>query len=155
EGKTQQEAAQQLGWRLGTLATRVLRGRELLRSRLTRRGLALSAAGLTVALTQEAVSAAPSTALVASIVGYAVPTATGAAGAVPVPIKVLVTGVVQTMMYTKIRKALLVACAVILLGGAVLFWRTTDTAAEPAVVPVPITARGSEGGKGEPNKDHQ
>lgn len=40
EGLTQEEAARQLGWPLGTLKCRVKRGRELLRTRLARRGLA-------------------------------------------------------------------------------------------------------------------
>jgi RNA polymerase sigma factor (sigma-70 family) len=44
EGRTRDEAAQQLGWSLGTFKRRLERGRNLLRSRLTRRGLALSAA---------------------------------------------------------------------------------------------------------------
>src|SRR5215470_14070830 len=42
EGKTQEEAAAQLGWRKGTLKERVHRARDLLRGRLTRRGLTLS-----------------------------------------------------------------------------------------------------------------
>jgi RNA polymerase sigma factor (sigma-70 family) len=41
EGKTQDEAAQQLGWTLGALRGRLQRGRERLRSMLERRGLTL------------------------------------------------------------------------------------------------------------------
>jgi RNA polymerase sigma factor (sigma-70 family) len=44
EGATRDEAARQLGWPLGTLKSRVERGRELLRARLTRRGLTLGVA---------------------------------------------------------------------------------------------------------------
>jgi len=40
EGKTQDEAAHQLGWTSGMLRGRLLRGRDLLRGRLSRRGLA-------------------------------------------------------------------------------------------------------------------
>ena len=49
QGRTQAEAAEALGWPLGTVQIRLHRGRERLRSRLTRRGagaLALTAAGL-------------------------------------------------------------------------------------------------------------
>jgi RNA polymerase sigma factor (sigma-70 family) len=44
EGATRDEAARQLGWSLATLKRRLTRGRELLRARLARRGLTLSAA---------------------------------------------------------------------------------------------------------------
>jgi RNA polymerase sigma factor (sigma-70 family) len=44
EGRTHEQAALQLGWTAGTVRGRVNRGRELLRGRLTRRGLAVPAA---------------------------------------------------------------------------------------------------------------
>jgi RNA polymerase sigma factor (sigma-70 family) len=43
EGKTRDEAARQLGWSLGTLKRRLEQGRDRLRRRLDRRGLALAA----------------------------------------------------------------------------------------------------------------
>jgi RNA polymerase sigma factor (sigma-70 family) len=59
EGQTNEEAARQLRWPLGTLKVRLLRGREMLRSRLVRRGLALSAVALTTALSAQAAPALP------------------------------------------------------------------------------------------------
>src|SRR5262249_43430674 len=56
EGKTNAEAARQLHWPLGTLQIRLLRAREVLRQRLTQRGIALSAGGLVCLLTQEVTS---------------------------------------------------------------------------------------------------
>src|SRR5262249_57568570 len=44
QGLTRDEAALRLGWTLGTLKRRLERGRNLMRVRLTRRGLALTAA---------------------------------------------------------------------------------------------------------------
>src|SRR5262249_28151357 len=44
EGRTQDEAARQLGWSLNTLRRRVARGRRLLEARLRGRGVTLSAA---------------------------------------------------------------------------------------------------------------
>lgn len=49
EGKTRDQAARQLGWTKGAVRGRLNRGRELLRRRLTRRGLALSAGLVTTA----------------------------------------------------------------------------------------------------------
>ncbi|MFO0956174.1 MAG: sigma-70 family RNA polymerase sigma factor [Isosphaeraceae bacterium] len=54
EGLTQEAAAASLGCPLGTLKSRLARGRELLRGRLKRRGVALSAALLYFLLTEEA-----------------------------------------------------------------------------------------------------
>jgi RNA polymerase sigma factor (sigma-70 family) len=59
EGQTNEEAARQLHWPVGTLKVRLLRGREMLRSRLVRRGLALSAAALATALSAEAAPVLP------------------------------------------------------------------------------------------------
>jgi len=57
EGKTNEEAAEILRWPVGTVKGRLSRARELLRSRLTRRGLALSATLLVTALSNGTVVA--------------------------------------------------------------------------------------------------
>src|SRR5262249_57388402 len=59
------EAAEQLGWTLGTLKMRLERGRRLLRTRLARRGLTVSAALLAVLLAQHT-TASPVPALLAT-----------------------------------------------------------------------------------------
>ena len=53
EGKTQEEAARQLGVPQGTVASRLVRGREKLRRRLTRRGYTVSPGLITAALSCE------------------------------------------------------------------------------------------------------
>ena len=53
EGLTQHQAAQQLGWPLGTVQSRLARGRERLRARLARRGLAPSTAVLVLPVSSE------------------------------------------------------------------------------------------------------
>jgi RNA polymerase sigma factor (sigma-70 family) len=57
EGKTNEEVAELLHWPVGTVKGRLSRARDLLRSRLTRRGLALSAAFLVTALSSGTVIA--------------------------------------------------------------------------------------------------
>jgi RNA polymerase sigma factor (sigma-70 family) len=158
EGRTQQEAAQLLGWRPGTLATRVLRGRARLRALLARRGVALSSAGLTVALAQGLASAEVPAALVGSTIAHAVAVAAGsaAAGAVPVSIQILVTGVLRTMKLAKIRKTLVVAVIAVLLAGVALLWQQGHvgaTVAEPVAEKQPVAVPLPQGDKADAKKD--
>jgi RNA polymerase sigma factor (sigma-70 family) len=57
QGKTNAEAARQLGCPRGTILSRLARARERLRGRLTRRGLTLSVAGLAAILAPKSVAA--------------------------------------------------------------------------------------------------
>jgi RNA polymerase sigma factor (sigma-70 family) len=59
EAKSYEQAATELGWPKHTLAKRLRRGLDLLRERLTRRGLTLPAGGLAMALGNEAGGAPP------------------------------------------------------------------------------------------------
>jgi RNA polymerase sigma factor (sigma-70 family) len=68
EGKTQDEAARQLGWTVGTLRRRLEQGRKLLHARLTRRGLTLPAALMAAGLSEGVTNVAVAGTLVASTV---------------------------------------------------------------------------------------
>src|SRR5262249_7573238 len=59
ESRTRDEAARQLGWSLRTLERRLEQGRKLLRARLLRRGVTLSAALFAAALGRSATAAIP------------------------------------------------------------------------------------------------
>jgi RNA polymerase sigma factor (sigma-70 family) len=83
EGQTHEEAARQLDWPVGTVKGRLSRARELLHSRLTRRGIALSL-GLISMLTSEATAAVPES-LVESTVRAAGVLSIGASNPVPDP----------------------------------------------------------------------
>lgn len=69
EGKTTDETAQLLGWSRGTVATRLSRARDLLRDRLSRRGLTLTAVGVLALLNDRAVMALPVRLLDATVRG--------------------------------------------------------------------------------------
>src|SRR5262249_4207906 len=98
EGKTNDEAAHQLGCPRGTILSRLARARERLRLRLTRRGVALAAGGLSASLPTIAAAAAPP-ALVQTTVTTAALIAAGKATTVVVSAKVasLTHGVLKTM----------------------------------------------------------
>src|SRR5262249_55517042 len=79
EGRSNTEAASQLGWPSGTVKGRLSRARDILRSRLARRGLAFSAGMFAVLEAQKAAGAAMSWALVSGTVQSAMLTAAGKA----------------------------------------------------------------------------
>jgi RNA polymerase sigma factor (sigma-70 family) len=109
EGLSQQQAARQLGWPLGTLQSRLARGREQLRAKLMRRGIAPSGALLAALLSSESAHAALPAALASSTVRMAAQYVSGKAGAAVAtasPVILLTQGVLKTMILQKLKLAL-------------------------------------------------
>jgi RNA polymerase sigma factor (sigma-70 family) len=121
EGKTNEEAAQQLGWTKGTVSGRLARARDILRNRLARRGVAVSGAVLGTTLTANAVEAGVSAALADSAVQAALHFSIGPtlAGSIPANILSLAEGVLHTMFISRIKWIVAFVFAVVFLGGAV------------------------------------
>src|SRR5439155_18653283 len=106
QGQTRDQAARELGLALRTLDRRLERGRDILRRRLERRGLTLSATLLVMALSQRAATGALPSSLLAGTVQAAVPIATGgslAAGGVSPRVITLMESVSGSIFATKLK----------------------------------------------------
>ena len=121
EGKTQDEAAQQLGWTLGALRGRLQRGRERLRLLLERRGLTLSVALLSATLIHAKPHAAVSAALEVATARAALLAVTGKSlvGAVSAQTIAVLKSVLQKLFLGKLlMAALLLGVGVVGASGA-------------------------------------
>lgn len=119
EGNTNEQAAQQLGCPKGTILSRLLRGRERLRSRLARRGVVLSGSLLATLLISKASAATAPTVLVSATVKAAIPFAAGnaAASLVSTQAAALTEGVLKAMFMTKLKITAAVVFVVALAGA--------------------------------------
>jgi RNA polymerase sigma factor (sigma-70 family) len=131
QGHTNEEAAKQLGCPKGTVLSRLSRGREWLRTRLLRRGVALSAGGLTTALFQNSASAAVPPALVGSTTTAGTAFAAGKTmtGVVSTSVLSLTQGVLRTMFLTKLKFAAGAALALAIVGTGT-GWLTHEALAQ-------------------------
>jgi RNA polymerase sigma factor (sigma-70 family) len=110
EGRTHEEAARDLNWPVGTVKGRLARARDLLRSRLTRRGLAPTAGALAFSLAPPA-TAALERPLIERTVRSSLKLAASQAvnQVVSVSITSLVEGVLAAMFFSKLKWAALAA----------------------------------------------
>jgi zinc protease len=144
EGQTHEQAAAQIGCPVGTVKSRLSRGREQLRSRLVRRGVAPSVALLASTLAAEAAQAVPVewinqtlAAAVTLAAGNAVAAGTFSAGVVT-----LWKGVVRSMFLAKMKYAAAAVMAIAFVTTGV--WALVGPSpaqpvrGEPAAVPAPV-----------------
>jgi RNA polymerase sigma factor (sigma-70 family) len=140
-GKTRKEVAQQLGVPEGTVSGWLTRGRALLAKRLTRQGLAMSAAALAAALSQNALSAGVPAAAVSNTINAARLLAVGqgaTTGVISAKVAALTEGVIKTMLLTKLKLASAVLLVFSAAGmGATGLIYCAPQAGEPTVQSVP------------------
>ena len=141
EGLTQAEAALLLGRSERTVSRHLIRARSLLRIRLTRRGLAPTATWLTSVLAADSASAAVTETIVDATARAAMRFASGVstAGAVPASAVILAEGVIQAMLWTKL-KGIAVASGILMalgVGAGIGAGYASPHASAPGDGPVP------------------
>ena len=140
EGRTNEEVARQLGCPLGTLKVRLMRGRDMLRARLARRGLALSPGVLASALSSGANEALPASMVETTVkAGLLFAAGRAVAAGAPGPRAVALTnGVLQAMWWAKVKALAAVLFTVGLCatsGGWLVFGPTAAPAAPNRELP--------------------
>jgi RNA polymerase sigma factor (sigma-70 family) len=135
QGRTNEEIAGEMHCPVNTIKTRLSRAREMLRKRLTRRGLAVSAGAFVAALSPEALASSLPPVLIDSTLRTAICFAAGdmaAGGVVSAQAAALTKGVLHTMFVTQMKTvATIVLALAVLLAGIGLFAHRSLTA-EPA-----------------------
>jgi hypothetical protein len=123
EGRSNSEAAKEIGCPKGTVDSRLSWARERLRRRLLRRGVALAAGGfaLETVWQAEATAALPES-LVRTTIQAAVAFANGSAAFVSSSVLSLARGVVKAMMFDKIKRVLVAGFVLMALGGLGWGW---------------------------------
>ncbi len=129
EGRSIEEAAQQLGWTAGSVKGRLERGRARLHERLARRGLTLPAALAAVELSRAGASAAVAARQAAPLISAAMSFAARQPSrgiAVSAQATDLAQSVIKSMMLAKLKSAAALVLVTCLLAGGWLAQRRTD-----------------------------
>jgi RNA polymerase sigma factor (sigma-70 family) len=139
QGQTNEEAARQLGCPVGTVKGRLARARELLRDRLTRRGLTLGAAGAAGLLEHSAATAGVPAGLAHATVRAALAFAAGKAATAPAVL--LARAALSGMALRRLALAGWLVLLTIAVGGGLLTLAGASATVPPAEVEAPAAPR--------------
>lgn len=153
ESLPHEEAARRLGCPVGTVESRLSRGRQRLRDRLLRRGFAPTAVGLWVEVARESSASIP-VALLKSSARF-VP-GSPAAGVLSTAVTSLAEGVIRMIWFARLKPLAAIAAALIVVAGSVAGQgrRAAAGAGEQAkaAAPPPSTAEAGVGPVTEANR---
>jgi RNA polymerase sigma factor (sigma-70 family) len=143
QGMSSEEAARRLGCAKGTVFSRLSRARDLLRRRLVRRGVEVSAGALAALLADNAfLRAAPPAALSETTIRMSLMFAAGTtSSAMSASLTALVEGVVRSMFLSKVKVAVIVLVTIGLLGSGAGFVAHRTAAGQPGDKPAPAADR--------------
>jgi HlyD family secretion protein len=128
EGKTHEEAARLLDWPVGTVSGRLARGRDLLKSRLERRGFAVPSAVILISWFDFAQSV-PFSSIESALTAV---TRFTAAQSVSVSVLSLTRGVLKTMLLNRLKTFSVAVLLVGVVSGAVWAHRPSETRQQPS-----------------------
>jgi RNA polymerase sigma factor (sigma-70 family) len=145
DGCTHEEAARRLGWPVGTVRSRLSRGRDQLRGRLERRGLGLPAIASPVAgRLANPVSPALATATAQAAVRFAMRRAFD--GSFPVAVAALTEEALRTMTLAKLTVAMPAALLIAGVATATTQFGAAGGGAVPPEVPKAVHSSADSGG---------
>jgi RNA polymerase sigma factor (sigma-70 family) len=152
EERSLQEAARQLDCPVGTVASRLARGRDMLARRLARQGLALSGTALALSLAREAAAGGVPSALFSSTAQAASALVVGhslVAGMVSSKVIALTEGAVRTMFLAKMQWVTVVCLSITVAGAGGTFatYRATGAQQERPRQQAVATAANEEAGQ--------
>jgi RNA polymerase sigma factor (sigma-70 family) len=133
DGKTRDETARRLRLSPGTLHARLQRGRELLRERLTRRGLTFSGALFAAVLSDSAARAAVAPTLVITTAKAALASAANqplAQGVISTSVLALTREALKTMFVAKLKLGTAAALVCLAVGVVCISWTANGVAQE-------------------------
>ncbi|ODU01173.1 MAG: hypothetical protein ABS79_02135 [Planctomycetes bacterium SCN 63-9] len=156
EGLTHEEAAEQLQWPIGSVKGRLARARELLRNRLVRHGVGLSASILASSLDRSAFAASVPPSLQVKAIRSALLVSgesvrnLAASTAISLSVATIAQGVIRTMVVSQLRTVLIpavIGVGIVSSGASVVaFQYGGGTQGADAKAPASVGNGGTQGG---------